>query len=82
MYRSRLVPRVLPILGLIGAALLLAGDAAVLFGLIGRVSPLALICRAPDRIVGVFAGHLAHRQGIQSFSPHFRARIIAGEQAH
>ena len=47
MYRSRLVPRVLPVLGLIGAPLLLAGDAAVLFGLLGRVSPLAGISALP-----------------------------------
>jgi Domain of unknown function (DUF4386) len=33
MYRSRLVPRILPIVGLIGAPLLLAGTVATLFGL-------------------------------------------------
>jgi hypothetical protein len=32
MYRSRLVPRILPIVGLIGAPLLLAGTVATLFG--------------------------------------------------
>jgi hypothetical protein len=32
MYRSRLVPRILPIVGLIGAPLLLAGTLATLFG--------------------------------------------------
>ncbi len=47
LYRSRLVPRVLPVLGLIGAPLLLAGDTAVLFGLLGRVSPLAGILALP-----------------------------------
>ncbi len=36
MYQSRLVPRVLPLLGFIGAALLVAGDIVVLFGLIGQ----------------------------------------------
>jgi hypothetical protein len=41
------VPRVLPLLGLIGAPLLLAGDAAVLFGLLGRVDPLAGISALP-----------------------------------
>ena len=35
LYRSRLVPRVLPLLGLIGAPMLVAGDIAVLFGVIG-----------------------------------------------
>jgi len=47
LYRSRLVPRILPLVGLIGAPLLLAGDTAVLFGLIGRVSPLAGILALP-----------------------------------
>ena len=39
LYQSRLVPRVLPLLGFIGAALLVAGDIAVLFGLIGSLPP-------------------------------------------
>jgi hypothetical protein len=38
LYRSRLVPRVLPLVGFIGAPLLLASDIAVLFGLWERVS--------------------------------------------
>jgi hypothetical protein len=38
LYQSRLVPRALPVLGFIGAALLLAVWFAVLFGLIGAVS--------------------------------------------
>lgn len=39
LYQSRLVPRFLPVLGFFGAAMLLAGDAAVLFGLIGQRAP-------------------------------------------
>jgi len=43
LYRSRLVPRVLPLIGIVGAALLVASDIAVLFGLIGqRAAPAAL----------------------------------------
>jgi len=38
LYRSRLVPRILPVVGFIGAALLLASDIAVLFGLWDRIS--------------------------------------------
>src|SRR5919199_3207327 len=41
LYQSRLVPRVLPLLALIGAPLLLASDGAVLFGLVERTSSLA-----------------------------------------
>lgn len=46
-YQSRLVPRVLPILGFIGAALLIISWAATLFGFIGRVSPMAGIMALP-----------------------------------
>ena len=38
LYQSRLVPRVLPLLAFIGAALLVASDIAVLFGLLGQTS--------------------------------------------
>lgn len=35
LYQSRLVPRILPLLGLIGVPLLVASDIAVLFGVVG-----------------------------------------------
>jgi hypothetical protein len=38
LYRSRLVPRILPLVGFLGAALLIASDIAVLFGLWERMS--------------------------------------------
>jgi hypothetical protein len=47
LYRARLVPRVLPLLGLIGAPLLVAADVAVLFDLIGRTSTPALVTALP-----------------------------------
>jgi uncharacterized protein DUF4386 len=47
LYRARLVPRVLPLLGLIGAPLLLAADLAVMFDLIGRTSTPALVTALP-----------------------------------
>jgi hypothetical protein len=47
LYRARLVPRVLPVLGLIGAPLLVAGDLAILFDLIGRTSAPALVSALP-----------------------------------
>src|SRR5213082_342207 len=47
LYRSRLVPRVLPLLGFIGAALLVAGDLAVLFGLIGQHAPSTALAAIP-----------------------------------
>jgi hypothetical protein len=50
LYRSGLVPRILPILGLIGAPLLLASDFAVLFGLWDRVSLQSGIAAIPIAI--------------------------------
>jgi branched-subunit amino acid transport protein AzlD len=47
MYQSRLVPRVLPLLGLIGAPLLVASDIATLFDLWGQVSVLSGIAALP-----------------------------------
>jgi hypothetical protein len=47
LYQSRLVPRVLPLLGFIGAALLVAGDIGVLFSFWGPVSAPALLLAIP-----------------------------------
>jgi hypothetical protein len=47
LYQSRLVPRVLPLLGFIGAALLVAADIAVLFGLIGQHAPSTALAALP-----------------------------------
>jgi hypothetical protein len=47
LYRSRLVPRVIPGLGLVGAPLLLASAIAILFGGIDRLSPVAGIAALP-----------------------------------
>jgi hypothetical protein len=47
MYRSRLVPRIIPIVGLIGAPLLLAAVITTLFGGIGHVSAFQAIATLP-----------------------------------
>ncbi len=47
MYRSRLVPRIIPVLGLIGAPLLITAVIATLFGGIGHVSAWAAIATLP-----------------------------------
>jgi hypothetical protein len=47
MYRSGLVPRILPIIGLVGAPLLLASDILILLGVIDRVSPFAAVAFIP-----------------------------------
>jgi hypothetical protein len=47
MYRSGLVPRILPTLGLIGAPLLLASDLAIFFGVYDRAAPVAALAALP-----------------------------------
>ena len=47
LYQSRLVPRVLPVLGLIGVPLLLVGNAGTLFGLWAPVSPVSGLLALP-----------------------------------
>ena len=47
LYRSRLVPRIIPLVGLIAAPLLIASGIATLFGLLDRVSPLSGILAIP-----------------------------------
>jgi hypothetical protein len=47
LYQSRLVPRVLPLLGIIGAPLLVAAQTAIVFGLIGRLSAWSAVAALP-----------------------------------
>ncbi len=47
LYRSGLVPRIIPLVGLIGAPILLASDTAIMFGLWSQLSPLALLATVP-----------------------------------
>jgi len=47
LYKSRLMPRALALIGIVGAPILVAGYIAVLFGLIGRLAPLAALSAAP-----------------------------------
>jgi hypothetical protein len=47
LYQSRLVPRILPLLGLIGAPLLVTSAAATMFGLWDQVSPASALLSIP-----------------------------------
>ena len=47
LYKSRLVPRALPVLGLLGSPLLFAAQIAIMFGLIDRISAWAAILALP-----------------------------------
>lgn len=48
MYRSRLVPRIIPVIGLVGAPLILLSGTATMFGLWDQVSPAAFFFALPD----------------------------------
>jgi hypothetical protein len=50
LYQSRLVPRALPLLGFVGAALLITSCSASLFGLWDRVSTMAALSVFPIAI--------------------------------
>jgi hypothetical protein len=47
MYRSGLVPRIIPAIGLVGAPLLLASGVATLFGAYDQVSAAAVVAALP-----------------------------------
>jgi hypothetical protein len=47
MYKSHLVPRALPLIGFLGAALLIVANIATMFGLIDRTSSAALLGALP-----------------------------------
>src|SRR5215208_474190 len=66
LYKSRLVPRVLPVLAFIGAPLLLVSDAAVLFGVVERVSALPAIATLP---VALFEFSLGVYLIVKGFRP-------------
>jgi len=66
MYRSGLVPRILPLMGLIGAPLLLAADIAIFFGLFDRAAPVAVLTALP---VAVWEFSLGVYLTVKGFRP-------------
>jgi hypothetical protein len=66
LYRSRLVPRILPIVALVGAPLLLASDIAVFFGAYAQVSPLSGLAALP---VAAFEFALGVWLVVKGFNP-------------
>ena len=50
LYRSRLVPRIIPTIGLIGAPILFASSTATLFGAYDQVSSWAILGALPIAI--------------------------------
>jgi hypothetical protein len=66
LYRSALVPRILPIIAFIGAPLLLASDVAIYFGAYGQVSQIAVLAALP---VAVFELSLGIYLIVRGFKP-------------
>src|SRR5918912_464201 len=73
LYRSGLVPRVLPRIAFIGAPLLLASDAAKLFGILGPTAPLAALAAIP---VAIFEFSLGVYLVVKGFKP---SPILSGD---
>ena len=66
LYQSRLVPRGLCLIGIVGAPILLASYLAVLFGLIGQHAPLAALSALP---VALFEFALGVWLVVKGFNP-------------
>jgi hypothetical protein len=66
LYQSRLVPRVLPLLAFIGAALLVASDIGVLFDLLGQTSAAASLAALP---IALFEFSLGVYLIVKGFKP-------------
>jgi hypothetical protein len=69
MYRSRLVPRFIPAMGLIGGPLLLAATVAVLFGAFDQVCPVSAIATLPVAAWELSVGVYMTFKGFRPSSP-------------
>lgn len=72
LYRSRLVPRILPVIGFVGAPLLVASVVATLFGALDQVSPLAGVAALP---VALWEISLGIWLVVKGFRPEALARL-------
>lgn len=66
LYKSRLVPRALSMIGIIGSPILIAGFIAMMFGLFGRQDPLAGLAAL---LVALFELSLGVWLVVKGFSP-------------
>ena len=66
LYQSRLVPRGLSLIGIVGALILFAGYIAVMFGLLGQHAPVAALSALP---VALFEFSLGVYLVVKGFKP-------------
>ncbi|MEO3813214.1 DUF4386 domain-containing protein [Sphaerisporangium sp. B11E5] len=78
LYRSRLVPRVIPVMGLVGAPLLFLSATAVLFGLYTQVSVLSGLSAVP---IFLWEGSLGLWLVVKGFTPSSLTAATAGPSA-
>lgn len=78
LYRSRLVPRAIPVIGLVGAPLILVSDLGVLFGLWGQVSGPGFALGLP---VAVFEFSVGVWLTVKGFRPAAVADLDASSRA-
>ena len=71
LFKSRLVPRILPIIAFVGAPLLLASDIAIFFGVYDRVALLAGVAVIPVAAFELSVGIWLLVKGFNSASPLF-----------
>ncbi len=73
LYRARLVPRVIPLVGMIGIPLLLASATATMFGLFTQTSPVAAALAAP---IALWELSLGIWLVVKGFRPDALARLV------
>src|ERR1051325_2915834 len=73
LYKSRLVPRALSLIGIVGAPILVVSFLAVMFGVIGRVAPLAALSALP---VFVFELSLGIWLIVKGFNPSAATELL------
>ncbi|HBY23000.1 MAG TPA: DUF4386 domain-containing protein, partial [Propionibacteriaceae bacterium] len=69
LYQARLVPRLIPLLGLIGAPLLAASALGTLFGVLDQVSPVAGLAALPIALWEASVGVWLLVRGVSDRTP-------------
>ena len=73
LYRARLVPRAIPVVGMVGIPLLAASAVAAMFGLIAQTSPAAAALAAP---IALWELTLGVWLVVKGFRPDAVARLV------